>query len=240
MYLEYLTIFAVGLLPSIIWLVFFERTERERPERVRDLALAFIIGSCATFAALFVQVGAARYFAISGADLHSAFAVFAFAGIEEMIKFAAVFCIIAQRDMLKRPLDAMIYMITAAVGFAAVENIALLISTGATSTILSDIKTTELIVLRFMGATLLHAVASGIIGFHWALGWVRGRFMWIHIVSGIVIATLLHAGFNILVLQYGPASWGLVFVAIIAFFLLVDFEELRTEEEQLMPDEQVV
>lgn len=233
MFLEYLTIFAIGLAPSIIWLVFFERTERDRPERVRDLAFAFIIGSLSTFVALFVQIGIARYFALSGIDMHSTLGVSVLATVEEIIKFLAVFCVVARRNILKCPLDAMIYMITAAVGFAAVENIALLINTGAVHTILSDIKTTEVIILRFMGATLLHSVASGIIGFHWALGWVRGKLLWLHILSGIIIASILHTGFNILVLEYGPASWGLVFVAIIAFFLLIDFEELRTEEERM-------
>lgn len=232
MYLEYLTIFAVGLLPSIIWLVFFEKTERERPERVTDLAFAFFVGALSTFAALFFQIGFARYFATAGIDNHSMLGVSLFATIEELVKFFGVFCIVARRKSFSEPLDAMIYMITAAVGFAAVENIALLINTGAARTILQDIKTLEIIVLRFLGATLLHVGASGIIGFHWAIGWVRGRLVWLHVVAGIVIASALHAVFNILVLKYGPASWALAFVAVIAFFLLIDFEELRTEEEQ--------
>jgi RsiW-degrading membrane proteinase PrsW (M82 family) len=229
---EYLTIFAVGLLPSIIWLVFFERTERERPERVTDLAFAFFVGVLSTFAALFFQIGVAKYFATVGIDNHSGIGVSVFAAIEELLKFSGVFFIVARRKSFTEPLDAMIYMITAAVGFAAVENIALLINTGAATTILQDIKTLEILVLRFLGATLLHAGASGIIGFHWAVGWVRGKMLWVHILVGIIISSLLHGAFNILVLKYGPASWALLFVAAIAFFLLIDFEELRTEEER--------
>lgn len=232
MYLEYLTIFAVGLLPSFIWLVFFEKTERERQERVTDLAFAFFVGALSTFAVLFLQIGFARYFATIGVDNHSLLGVSVFATLEELVKFFGVFCIVARRKSFTEPLDAMIYMITAAVGFAAVENIALLINTGAAASILQDIKTLEIIVLRFLGATLLHVVASGIVGFHWAVGWVRGRLLWLHAGVGLVIASALHAVFNVLVLKYGPASWALAFVAIIAFFLLIDFEELRTEEER--------
>jgi hypothetical protein len=43
----------------------------------------------------------------------------------------------------------------------------------------------------------------------------------------------LHAIFNYLILTTGPASWALAFVAMISFVVLVDFEQLRTEEEVL-------
>jgi len=126
----------------------------------------------------------------------------------------------------------MIFMITAALGFAAVENIASLINSGGVQAAFVSFKGFEVVMLRFLGATLLHSVASGIIGFHWAVGWIRGKLLGTHIVIGILISTILHSVFNYLVLAYGPASWALVFVAIIAFFLLVDFEELRSEEER--------
>jgi uncharacterized membrane protein len=47
-----------------------------------------------------------------------------------------------------------------------------------------------------------------------------------------LIASLLHSVFNYLILTTGPATWALAFVVIIAFFVLIDFEELRTEEEE--------
>ena len=225
--------FGIGLAPSIIWLVFFELEEREKPKRFSDLAFAFIAGSLTTFVALLIQIYAAGQLGERGIDIHSVMGVSLFATIEEVIKFLGVLLLVLSRKSFDEPLDAMIYMISVALGFAAVENIASLINSGAVATAFSSVKSIEVITLRFLGATLLHAVASGVIGFHWAVGWVRHKLTWLHILIGIIIACLLHTGFNILVLRFGPAGWALVFVAIIAFFVLVDFEELRTEEERI-------
>ena len=81
--------------------------------------------------------------------------------------------------------------------------------------------------LRFVGATLLHALASGIVGYYWALGALRGkggRF----IAVGLVIATALHALFNLLILHYGNIAYALVLLVLLGFFVLNDFEKLKT------------
>jgi RsiW-degrading membrane proteinase PrsW (M82 family) len=230
--LRYVLAFALGLAPSLIWLTFFEQEEKEKKEHLSDIIFAFLVGAVTTFVALFAQVLLAKYFGAAGIGTRSTGVVAIFAGIEEAVKFLGVFLLVRRRKSFDQPLDAMIFMITAALGFAAVENIASLINSGGVQAAFVSIKAFEVVALRFLGATLLHSVASGIIGFHWAVGWIRGKLLGVHILAGLVISTVLHAAFNCLVLAYGPASWALVFVAIIAFFLLVDFEELRTEQER--------
>lgn len=231
MLLQYVLVFGLGLLPSVIWLIFFELEEAERPEPIADILLAFIIGSVTTFVALLAQMGALRVMSGWGVTPHDGIGVSVFAFIEEILKFSAVYFFIKHRPSFKEPLDAMIYMITVALGFAAVENIASLINQGGLLAAITSAKSVEVVVLRFLGATLLHSVTSAIVGFHWAVGWIRKRFVWLHILVGVIIAGLLHSVFNYLILTTGPASWALVFVATISFFVLVDFEELRSEEE---------
>ncbi len=230
--LRYVLAFALGLAPSLIWLTFFEQEEKEKAERLSDIIFAFLVGAICTFAALFVQVLLAKYFGSIGLSTRTTGAIIAFAGVEETLKFLGVFLLVRRLKSFNQPLDAMIFMITAALGFAAVENIASLINSGGVQAAFVSLKAFEVVALRFLGATLLHSVASGIIGFHWAVGWIRNKLLGVHIIAGIIISTVLHSAFNYLVLAYGPAGWALVFVAIIAFFLLVDFEELRTEEER--------
>ncbi len=231
MLLQYALIFGLGLLPSVVWLIFFDLEEAEHPEPISDILLAFIIGSITTFVALLVQIALLKFMPGWGISPHDAYGVSIFAFAEELLKFGAVFFLISRRPSFSEPIDAMIYMITVALGFAAVENIASLINQGGLMAAITSAKSIEVVVLRFLGATLLHSVTAGIIGFHWAIGWVRGRLLWLHILAGLVIAGLLHSIFNYLILTTGPASWALAFVAMIAFFVLVDFEELRTEEE---------
>jgi hypothetical protein len=45
-----------------------------------------------------------------------------------------------------------------------------------------------------------------------------------------MFATVLHGTFNYLVLSFGEKGLSIIFLAIVAFFVLGDFEELKTEE----------
>lgn len=229
---QYLLVFGLGLLPSVVWLIFFDLEESEHPKPISDLLFAFIVGAMTTFLALIVQMAMLSYLREIGISQHHLFGVSLFALAEEILKFGTVFLLVSRRQSFARPIDAMVFMITAALGFAAVENIASLINQGGLQLAITSASSLEVVVLRFLGATLLHSVTAGIIGFHWAVGWVRGKLVWLHILVGILIAGALHAVFNYLILTTGPASWALVFAAMIALFVLIDFEELRTEEEE--------
>jgi RsiW-degrading membrane proteinase PrsW (M82 family) len=216
-----------------VWLIFFDLEESEHHEPIMDLVYAFMVGAVTTFIALIIQVALMRVMPLWGVAPHDELGITLFSFVEELVKFLAVYYLVSRRSSFTKPIDAMIYMITVALGFAAVENIASLINQGSAAAALASARSLEVVVLRFLGATLLHTVTSGIVGFHWAIGWIRGHLFWFHIVIGLVIATSLHAVFNYLILTTGPASWALAFVAMISFVVLVDFEQLRTEEEEL-------
>lgn len=229
---HYLTAIALGLAPSIVWFIFFKIEEDEKPEPFRLALYAFFVGALSTFAALFIQLAIAKLSGITSLAQGGFPAVAGFAAIEEILKFAVVFFIVARSRSFRKPLDAMLYMITAGLGFAAVENVASVINSGEITLFFESARFLEITALRFLGATLLHTITCGIVGFHWAIGWVRKTNPGLHITIGLAIATLVHLIFNVLVLRFGPASWALAFVAFAAFFLLIDFEELRTEEER--------
>ncbi len=228
--LQYALVVVLGLLPSIIWLIFFEREEADHLESAGDLVYAFLLGVATTFAALIVQLSLVKFVMPASFSAHLPLGITLFSAIEEILKFFAVYLLIRHRRAFAEPLDAMIFMITVALGFAAVENVATLINQGGVALAFGSPHALEVVTLRFLGATLLHCVASGTVGFHWAVGWIRGRRLWLQLAIGLCIATILHAVFNYLILATGPASWAVVFAAGIAFFLIIDFEELRVEE----------
>lgn len=228
LWFDYALLAVLGLAPSILWLVFFEREEAVHPTPLRDTALIFIIGALTTFIALAGQMGVMQYYLEPNhIAQHSKISIAIFAAIEEILKFLFVYLIVKSRGILREPLDAMIYLITASLGFAAVENIAILVTQGGAITSAIPL---ESAILRTLGATLLHSVTAGVMGFHWAIGIIRHKFIAFHIIAGVVIASALHGIFNYLTITTGPASWGIVFAAIIGFFVLVDFEELRAQE----------
>jgi RsiW-degrading membrane proteinase PrsW (M82 family) len=100
-------------------------------------------------------------------------------------------------------------MVATALGFSAVENALFLFSPLNGGTLLSTIQTGD---LRFVGATLVHILASAVVGimlaitFYEARPWVR-RFA---VLIGVILASLLHATFNFFILNAGPQETLLV------------------------------
>jgi len=223
-----LGVVTIGILPTIIWALFFEQEHRKHPQPFHAIIYALIVGGLTTVFVLVLQVALNDQFMLYGISLKDPRAITIFAAVEEVLKFLAVFVLIHPNKHFKEPLDAMIFMIIAGLGFAAVENIATLLNHGGElASVLGSGRAFEITILRFMGATLLHALVGAVIGYHWAIGLIRKSSLTLHILTGIIIATLLHAVFNYLIITTGPASWAIAFLATLAFFVLTDFEELK-------------
>ena len=132
MSLPYNVLFVVlGFVPSLIWLNFYFR-EDCHPEPKTTLIKVFLMGIIISPLAIFFQILLVRCGEISSLEkfclptgflspstpeflLWSAF-------VEEAVKFYAVRSIVLNNPLFDEPVDAMIYMIAAALGFAAIEN----------------------------------------------------------------------------------------------------------------------
>ncbi|MHB9019771.1 MAG: PrsW family intramembrane metalloprotease [Minisyncoccota bacterium] len=208
----------LGLLPSIAWLIFY-LSEDKNPEPKKTLFYAFIAGGISTFIVLGLQMFVNKASLGAGIQEHSPLSFFMLGGLEEIFKFLAVYLVVSKRPEFDEPIDAMIYMITAALGFAAVENVA----AAYTSSLPSILETTT---LRFFGATLLHTLSSGLIGYYWARSILSNNSKKI-LVFGIILGTSLHAVFNYLIIKYEPVIIPTIFLIIFALFILHDFEKLK-------------
>lgn len=212
-----------GLLPGFAWLAFY-LSEDNHAEPKRLIAFTFIAGMAFGFFTVAIEnafSGALAHWGV--ADL-SIVSLLGLALIEAVMKFAAAHFALSRSPEKPQPIDAMIYMIIAALGFATLENIGALSMIPWGSTFVPSIL--ETLSFRFIGATLLHTLASGIVGYYWALGMVRRKPVR-HLVWGIALAAVLHACFNYLILNYGNGTYTLVFILVIGFFVLNDFEELK-------------
>jgi RsiW-degrading membrane proteinase PrsW (M82 family) len=89
----------------------------------------------------------------------------------------------------------MIYLIVSALGFAAVENMLniFLIPDVTTKLALSQS------IARFLSATLLHALASGMFGYFLALSMLNLKKKKLFLWSGFAMATIFHGFYNYLV-----------------------------------------
>ena len=217
-------------LPPLVWLLFYLREDRH-PEPKYLLLLAFIGGMAS---ALFAVLGECVFINVLGNSCRNGLSgsinpyllFLGIALIEEYAKYLAVKFLILKRSEFDEPVDAMIYMMTSAMGFAALEN-ALFIFPIFHQNLLSGL---QVAASRFLGANLLHALSSGLVGFFLARAWFHPKRH--HFVAlGIILATLLHATFNYLilvkeVLPQGPLY--LIFLlTVAAVVIFIDFAKLK-------------
>ena len=112
--------FLGGLIPSLLWLWFWLK-EEEKPEPSSLLAMIFIMGMIAVLVVLPIQRFIQAHTNSPTAQL------ILWASAEEIMKYLAVWVIVYKTKDVTEPIDWPIYLITAALGFAALENALFLI-----------------------------------------------------------------------------------------------------------------
>ena len=158
--------------------------------------------------------------------------------VEEVLKFFAVYLVVVRNPEFDEPIDAMVYMITAALGFAAIENILVMFTVIPDGT---DIALNTL-ALRFVGATLLHALASGLMGYFLAISWFFQEHKKKLIIFGLATAALFHTAFNMLI-SFAQESAnpviGLVYTTllliVLAFLVSILFDKIEERHLHSMP-----
>jgi len=223
-----------GLIPAMIWLTFWLREDDEHPEPRRLIFLTFVFGMLAAPIALLIQMGL-DHVTIGNVDIHDAMRrmpltafvlVVLWATTEEVVKyFAAKFGGLSKPEN-DEPMDNVIYMITAALGFAAVENALYLLGPIVTGDTELAIQTGN---MRFIGATLLHVSASAMIGIfrafsHFKLKEIKKRYT----ITGVILAITLHTLFNFsIIVSKENAFLAFSSVWILTIIVILLFERIK-------------
>ncbi|MFA6414582.1 MAG: PrsW family glutamic-type intramembrane protease [Candidatus Paceibacterota bacterium] len=213
--------FIGGLLPSFIWLYFLLKEDAQHPEPKRLILLTFIAGMVAVPVALpleqFVKANI-----IGTLPVLTGWAL-----IEEVLKYGVAATFILWRSAVDEAPDYVIYMLTVALGFAAVENMLFLLAPLVDGSLASSFFTGD---VRFLGSTLLHVVASAAIGFALAFSSRAHPFMrMVAAATGLILAIALHTAFNMLIINQGTsttlAAFFLIWMVAVIFFAA--FEVLK-------------
>lgn len=219
----------LGFLPSIAWLSFYLHEDFRHPEPRMLVALTFVLGGIATFLVLPVELWFHTIFSQFNIDSLGLPAFLASAAVEELFKFGMVYFFVRKTAPFNyEPIHPMVYMTTVALGFAAMENIGTLFRASDGSLLNSIVL--ETMVLRFIGATLLHSLASGTIGYYWGKSMALEKPARPFLVFGVTLAVVLHGVFNYLIIKTGPVSLTIPLLIAAAFFVLNDFELLKKYE----------
>ncbi|MEK7603763.1 MAG: PrsW family glutamic-type intramembrane protease [Patescibacteria group bacterium] len=230
-YFQAATLVTLGFAPSLLWLTFYLRRDCH-PEPKYLLIKAFLMGIVISPLAILLQLGFSELRAIFNFEFlyQGTTAFFLWSSlVEEFLKFLAVYLVVVRSPEFDEPVDGMIYMITAALGFAAIENVLVmfnLIPNGAETAL-------NTLALRFVGATLLHALASGFMGYFLAMSWFFHEHKKKLVLFGLAMATLFHGVFNMLIVfaqESANPVIGLVYTTflliILAFLVSILFDKI--------------
>lgn len=212
--------FIAGLLPSLLWLWFWLK-EDIHPEPRKILFFVFLGGMIAVPLVIPFQKIVSQHFT----DRSTTYLLWA--AIEELMKFAAAYFFALRTKALDEPVDAIIYMITVALGFAALENTFFLFDPLSAGNMLRSIVTGN---LRFIGATLLHVVSSASIGIFISLSLFKDKTTrYVYLICGILVAIALHTTFNLFIISTKGSDTFMIFACVwmAVVFLMLMFEKVK-------------
>ncbi|MBA3789394.1 PrsW family intramembrane metalloprotease [Patescibacteria group bacterium] len=210
-----------GIVPPLIWLYFLLRESARCPEPGTLILMAFIAGMFAVPIVIPFESYALAHLA-NGLPVIVGWAV-----IEETLKYVFAALLILWRSEVDDPIDLVIYMLTVALGFAALENTLFLITPFTHGDVSSALITGN---LRFVGSTLLHVIASSAIGFSLAFSFKAARLVRTAAAAlGLILAVTLHTLFNFFIINENGSQTVLAFFVVwtgaVVFFAL--FEVLK-------------
>ncbi len=236
-----ITVFAYALLggfvPALFWLWFWMHEKHEHKEPRVVIVKVFLLGMLAVFISYLLQksiavflIGKATSIGVTDFEHqlgNNHLLTLIFVIIEEVTKFGAAYVIAFKTKIFDEPIDGFIYLMTAAVGFAAMENTLYLIQPLLAGATLESIITGY---MRFIGSSVLHVASSGALSVCIGLSfcksfWKKEAYIWF----GIVLACLIHWAFNVYLTIDNGSSAFLVFssVWVVAIILILALERVK-------------
>lgn len=240
MILSYFFYILLGFLPSLIWLLFYLHKDAH-PEPKKQVLRIFYWGMLIAPLAVITEF-VLFWLTAPTTDLskivllldkfndgwRAFLTLVLFAPlVEEYLKYRIVRTEIIKNSHFDEPLDAMLYMIIGALGFASIENLIIVLRSP-----LMDIgQVFGIIGFRFLGATFLHALSSGIVGYFMAKYFFKGKKRFPLIIQGMAIAVILHGSYNYLITLIGEFPQVAILIAILllsmASFVSYKFRQLK-------------
>lgn len=213
--MSYILIPLLSVLPCALWLwYFYSRSIYKRPS-LRVIAITFLLGGVATFVAFPLNIlgqSLLRNYFGHGVWVRVLVLLLVVGPVEELCKLLAVTLYSYRRREFDEPLDGVIYSATAALGFAAIENVIYLSQNNPL-----------LVFLRGPLSNPGHALFSSF----WGLSLSRAKSApnlisqrLPIIIRGWLLASLLHSAFDILLLASERISIILFYVVIGALLAL--------------------
>ncbi len=210
-----------GAVPALFWLWFWLHEEDEQhPEPKGLIAISFVLGAIMVLFAIVIEKDSARFITDKTTQ------TILWAAVEELLKLAAISLIIANTRIVNEPIDYPMYFIACALGFAALENFLYLIHPIEVSGTIVGALTGN---LRFLGSTLLHAIATSMVGSALGLSFYIRSYRPLYLFVGVIFAITLHSVFNFFIMKGDGGNFLSVFgfLWVVTIINILIFEKLK-------------
>ncbi len=217
----------LGFAPALFWLWYFYIKDRYAPEPRAWILRIFLLGMISTIPIALIET-------LIGALYPSDFflAVVVAPIVEECGKFLVVYLFVFRRPVFDEPIDGIVYAVTAALGFAALENIVYLFAAYSETLTLP----LELSVLRAVLSVPGHALMSSMWGYALGQSLVTPHPRVTRLIfQGILLAIFLHSAFNFLIGAGAVGATVLILVLVPTMWLLVTRHIATTLRESAPP-----
>lgn len=216
----------IAILPSLIWLFYYLKND-PKPEPKSLILKTFLWGA---FFAAPLAVGfqyltiklTIKIFLVNSITF-GLFLIWAF--IEEYLKYLAAKISVFWKTETDEPVDIMIYLISAGLGFAAIENIFSVTQAFK----ISSLQGIQVATFRFIGAVFLHVLTSGILGYFVAKSWYYLNKL--IFIFGLIFVSILHGLYNYFILSnrwHFLILYLLIFLAILLTFLFKNIKKQKS------------
>jgi len=188
-------------LPSLIWLGFYLRHDA-KPEPKKMILGVFAIGIVAAIGASFLEKGALaiyqKFHEINPGFFYILYIFIGIGFVEEFLKFLSVRVTALRHKECDEPFDIVLYMIIAALGFVALENFLKFLRPNFLPSAHDTIFISFILTIT---STLLHTIASGILGCFIACGYYKHKYRILIVVLGIIFVSLLHGFYDFSIMK---------------------------------------
>lgn len=220
---------AGGVLPALLWMWFWLHEDNDHDEPESLLIMTFLVGMASVFFVIPLQAITLK---ISN-DLFpwiiqtSFIVVLIWAFWEELAKYLSARWTAFKHPTFTKPIDVFIYMMTAALGFSAMENTMLLMGLlikGHTVAVINQGAE------RFMGASLLHFLTSSAIALCLGLTFYASKSKkLLALCTGFAIAVVLHSLYNFFIIENDKQNTFpvLLSVWILVILLTISLERVK-------------
>ena len=205
-----LAILAATVIPPLAFIGALDRFDRFKKEPRRLLIKLLLMGMVSAVAAILIELVLEPMIAWLPSGI--AVPAEAFIGVavpEEGVKLAAMVLVVRYRKEFDEVLDGALYGVTAAMGFALLENILYVIGS-------DDAMATAL--LRGFTAIPLHALAGGFIGLAIGRYRIENRGS---VGSGFLLAVLFHGAYDWFLMDPRVPGWPILLVLAIGWWILI-------------------